>query len=96
MEVLPELPDGVLVGVHDVLWPDDYFPEWTDYNWSEQYLVAAHLLAEGEKTRCELAAHYVGRHADLTAVLAPMWDAIALPADARRGFALWLSTSGRG
>ena len=95
LEVLPDLPDGVLVGVHDILWPDDYLPEWTEYHWSEQYLVAAHLLAEGHNTRLELAAHYAGRHADLTGVLDPLWDEIALPADARRGFGLWLTTTNR-
>ena len=96
LEVLPELPGGVLVGVHDVLWPEDYLPEWTDYNWSEQYLAGVHLLAEGGRTRCELAANYVGGRPDLASILDPMWDGMSLPADARRGFALWLTTTNRG
>ena len=62
LDVLPSLPSGVLVGIHDILLPDDYLPMWTGYHWSEQYLMAAHLLAEGEKIQLELACSYITEH----------------------------------
>ena len=59
LQVLPQLPAGVLVGIHDVLWPEDYLPMWADFLWSEQYLVAAWLLGGGAGMEIELPAHYV-------------------------------------
>jgi predicted O-methyltransferase YrrM len=47
LDVLPRLPPGVLVGVHDVFLPYDYPPEWVKSYYSEQYLLAAYLLAGG-------------------------------------------------
>jgi hypothetical protein len=39
LDVLPELPDGVIVGIDDMLLPADYFPDWADRYYSEQYLL---------------------------------------------------------
>ena len=53
LEVLPSLPDGVVVGIHDVLWPDDYLPELTAFWWSEQYVLGAFCWAGPSGfTRC--------------------------------------------
>ena len=45
LEVLPRLAAGVLVGIHDILWPLDYAPGWAGYHFSEQYILGAYLLA---------------------------------------------------
>ena len=95
LEVLPELPAGVLVGVHDILLPDDYLPMWTEFYWSEQYLMGAWLLAEGSKVRLELAARYVTAYSELREIVAPLWEAPNLAEVDRRGFALWMTTTGR-
>lgn len=95
LDVLPSLPAGILVGVHDILLPDDYLPMWTEYCWSEQYLMAAHLLAEGATTQLELACSYVTEHSDLHRILDPLWEALSIDRLDRRGFALWFTTTGR-
>jgi predicted O-methyltransferase YrrM len=46
LEVLPRLPAGVLVHVHDVFLPDPYPPEWAWRGYNEQLLVGA-LIAGG-------------------------------------------------
>jgi hypothetical protein len=45
LEVVPRLPDGVTVHVHDVFIPEDYPQGWVraGFNWNEQYLVQAYL-----------------------------------------------------
>lgn len=96
LDVLPRLPDGVLVGVHDILLPDDYLPEWADFHWSEQYLVAAYLLARGTQVQVELPCWYVHAHSELNAILDPVWNTPELAALTHTGVALWLTTSGRG
>jgi hypothetical protein len=44
LEILPSLPPGVLVHIHDIFLPLDYPPEWNDRFYSEQYILAAMLL----------------------------------------------------
>ena len=56
LEVLPRLADGVLVGVHDVFLPYDYPRDFADRYYSEQYLLAAHLIAGNPRARAR-AAH---------------------------------------
>jgi hypothetical protein len=91
LDVLPELPRGVLIGVHDILLPDDYLPMWQRYWFSEQYLVAAYLLAEGEWLRPVLACNYASSHPELQKVFAPLWADPRMEGVDHRGFVLWLS-----
>jgi predicted O-methyltransferase YrrM len=58
--VLPLLPGGVLVHIHDIFLPDDYPAAWGWRNYNEQQGVAP-LLANG--WRPIFASHYVMRHA---------------------------------
>lgn len=87
LDVLPTLAAGVIVGVHDILLPDDYLPEWDQYWFSEQYLFAAYLLAGAPWIRPLLACNYASQQADLAAVLAPVLDAV--PGLDPRGFCFW-------
>lgn len=54
--VLPVLPGGVLVHVHDVFLPDDYPPNWEWRGYNEQLGVAA--LLQGRGFRLLWASHY--------------------------------------
>lgn len=47
LEILPDLPPGVLIQIHDVYFPFDYPEEWVvneHWGWNEQYLVQAFLM----------------------------------------------------
>jgi Methyltransferase domain len=44
LEMLPRLPEGVLVGIDDVFLPWDYPPTWAGRMYGEQYLLGALLL----------------------------------------------------
>jgi predicted O-methyltransferase YrrM len=90
LDVLPELSSGVLVGVHDILLPDDYLPEWAEHWFSEQYLLAAYLLGEAQWLEPVLACHYVSQHPRLSRVLSPLWQRLGVPERETRGFAFWL------
>jgi hypothetical protein len=45
-EVLPRLPAGVVVHVHDIVWPFEYSREWTYEGrmWNEAYVLRALLV----------------------------------------------------
>lgn len=90
LEVLPSLPDGVLVGIHDILLPADYFASWGDYLFSEQYLLAAYLLGVTPWLRPAFAAYWASCLSDTTAPLAVLWDALDDPHVDRRGWSYWL------
>lgn len=77
-EVVPRLPAGVLVGVHDVFLPRDYPPEYAARYYSEQYLLAAYLLGGGARLRLTLASNYAATRPDLYGIVAPIWSDPAL------------------
>jgi hypothetical protein len=91
LDVLPDLPDGVLMGIHDVLWPDDYFPGWSEYWWNEQYLLGALLLGEPSWLQPVLATYYASQHEELRHVLDPLWDDPRLARVSRWGVSFWLT-----
>jgi hypothetical protein len=91
LEVLPELMGGVLVHVHDVFLPFDYPREWSERYYSEQYLLAAWLLAEGRRFRVELPNMFVSHDPDLRRELDPLWTGNLAPIQ-RHGGSFWLRT----
>jgi len=94
LEVLPALPEGVLVGVHDVFLPADYPPSWRGRWYSEQYLLGAYLLADAPLVRPVLAAYYASGVAPLRDVLAPLWR--ELPGVHPLGTAFWFRVDSAG
>ena len=61
LDVIPRLPPGVLVHVHDISLPYDYGAviEIIDRFYSEQYILAAYLLAEGNHIQVLLPSLFV-------------------------------------
>ena len=59
LDVLPRLPAGVLVHVHDVTLPDAYPAEWAWRGYNEQLLVGA--LLQGGAYEIAFASHYAVR-----------------------------------
>lgn len=63
-DVIPRLPAGTLVHVHDVFLPFDYPPSYKRRLYGEQYVLFA-MLAAGGRFRTEFATHYMVReHGD--------------------------------
>ena len=68
--ILPTLPAGVIVQVHDIFLPDDYPVDWDWRGYNEQLGIAA-LLQEGSCWTVEFASHYaVTRMSDSVAASA--------------------------
>ena len=91
VDVLPNLPSGVLVGIHDIWLPDDYPPGFFELWWSEQYLLAAVLLADGgRRYDVVLPCYWASGVPSLAAELEPVWAQPSTVGVNRRGTALWL------
>jgi hypothetical protein len=90
--ILPGLPAGVIVHIHDVFLPDGYPAEWEWRGYNEQLGVAA--LIQGEGYRLVWASHYAAtRMAD--AVAASVAGRLQLKAGAKE-VSLWLVKTGAG
>jgi hypothetical protein len=70
--ILPMLPAGVLVHIHDIFVPFDYPDNYFERFYTEQYLLQA-LLAQSTKFEVVLATHYLSREhaAAMQAVFGP-------------------------
>lgn len=60
-QVLPNLPPGVIVHVHDIFTPYDYPTNYDSYCYTEQYLLQC-LLSGSERYRTILTTHYLSRN----------------------------------
>ena len=96
LEVLPMLPAGVLVGVHDIRLPDDYPQEFADRWYSEQYLLGCWLLAGSPRVQPVFAAAYVSRYTSIGALLDPLWTTPGFETVERHGDAFWFETGEAG
>jgi len=97
LEILPRVESGVLLHIHDIFLPEDYVPSWLQRYyphryWSEQYVLAASLLAGHAGYEIVLPSHYVGMNPRLSAVLEPFWDRVKPPRELTRGSSFWIET----
>jgi Methyltransferase domain len=92
LDVIPRLPPGVLVHVHDINLPYDY-DEILDRFYSEQYILAAYLLAEGNHIQVLLPNLFISYDQELKPILDPIWTLPGLRDLDRRGASFWFETS---
>jgi predicted O-methyltransferase YrrM len=90
LDVLPRLPAGVLVGIHDVMFPDDYGQGEIDEHWAVQYLLGAALVAGASRLRPVLPAWAISHTPRTDEILAPLWSQPGLRVAERFGSAFWM------
>lgn len=95
LEILPRLRPGVLVHIHDIFLPIDYKPWWLQRfyphrYWSEQYLLAASLLAGHSSYDIILPNHYVSMTPHLAKVLDTFWSEPQLADVPQSGCSFWI------
>ena len=91
LEVLPELPPGVIVHVHDVYLPYDYPPHAEGLMYNEQYLLAALLLGGGTWLEPAFPNYFVVQDPALSARLAPIWQALGTNAFPAPSNSFWFN-----
>jgi predicted O-methyltransferase YrrM len=91
LDVLPRLPDGVLVGIHDVTLPADYPPGWFGFHFNEQYLLACYLLAGAPWLRVELGVLFAASDPALSEVAAGLSAGLAERGVGWFGSGFWLT-----
>jgi Methyltransferase domain len=92
LDVLPALPAGVLVGIHDIYLPDDYPADIAGRYYSEQYMLAAYLLG-GADIEIVLPAWWASNDPALRGKLDGLWSRPGLGAVDRHGVSFWFTTT---
>jgi hypothetical protein len=90
LDVIPKLKPGVFVHFHDIFLPADYPPEWNDRWYSEQYLLACHLLAPVPAFEIVLANSFVSADPALHSMLAPLWTDPGMEGVEKHGCSFWV------
>ena len=89
LEVLPRLPSGILIHIHDIHLPYDYPPERALHYESEQYLLAVMLLGECNRYEIVLPNKFIMNDASLLNCLGGVWNSkqTTIP---KCGTSMWL------
>ena len=90
LEVLPKLPKGVIVHIHDIYLPFDYPQFMCDRFYSEQYGLAMYLLANSNKYQPILPNYFISEDKDLSKILNPIWKHSNLANVEHHGGSFWL------
>jgi hypothetical protein len=90
MEVLPNLPKGVIVHIHDIYLPYDYPQFMCDRFYSEQYGLAMYLMANPEKYQVLIPNYFVSEDKELSSIIENIWDHPNLENVEQHGGSFWL------
>jgi len=92
LDVLPQLKPGVVIHFHDILLPHDYPDMFSDWYWNEQYILAAYLLAAGDKVKILMPSAFMSYSPELKEAISPILeDWSASPDVWLSGGSLWFT-----
>lgn len=80
-ELLPLLPSGIIVHIHDIFTPFDYPDDWLNdryYLWAEQYIVEA-ILTNGNQWEIIAPLSWLSRDSEKFGSICPYFDATRTP-----------------
>jgi hypothetical protein len=90
VDVIPRLKPGVLMEIHDVMLPYDYPSEWIGRYYSEQYLLAAYLLAKGNRFDIVLPSFFISHDPEMRELLSPLWAKEQMKNVETHGVSFWI------
>lgn len=90
LELFPLLKKGVIVHVHDIYMPHDYPQFMCDRAYSEQYVLAAYILANPAKYFTICPNFFISEDAELKKILEPVWNHKTLETVEKHGGSYWL------
>ncbi|AOY82931.1 class I SAM-dependent methyltransferase [Moorena producens JHB] len=90
LDIFYKLKPGVIVEFHDIFLPYDYPQKWEKRHYSEQYVLAAYLLAEGSKFDIILPNAFIGYDPYLKAIMSSLWQSPEMTGVNKGGASFWL------
>ena len=92
LDILPRLKPGVAVHFHDIYLPLDYPPERAHWFYSEQYMLAASLLAGHKNYEVLLPNYYVTITPSVRHVVDEFWSRPEFATVSAAGGSFWIQT----
>jgi hypothetical protein len=74
LDLLPYLKKGVIIHIHDIYLPYDYPQALCDRYLTEQYMVAAFVMANPQRYKPIFAESFISEDKALLSKLDPIWD----------------------
>jgi Methyltransferase domain len=90
LDVLPRLKSDVYIEIHDIMLPYDYPANWIERYYSEQYLLAAYLLARGNLFDVILPNNFISNDKELHNILSSIWQSDKMQNIENHGVSFWL------
>lgn len=90
MEILPLLSKGVVVHIHDIYLSYDYPQFMCDRFYSEQYCLAAFIMANPQKYFTIFPSYFIAQDAELSNELSSFWQLENLRNVEQHGGSYWL------
>lgn len=89
LELLPQLPKGVIVQIHDIYLPYDYPQFLCDRYYSENYILGAVLLSNPQKYKIISPNFYISEEPKLAAIIKDFWQHPNLKGVEKHGGSFW-------
>jgi hypothetical protein len=89
LDVLPRLKSGVLVGIHDIFLPFDYFESWSERGYNEQYLLGCYLLSNPNYFDIQFGNFWISRRRMHAEPLKAIWEQLEDRVRDRMSSAFW-------
>lgn len=89
LEILPKLKSGVIVMIHDIHFPYDYPQDMCDRFYSEQYALAAVLLANPDRFRPIFPSYYIAMTEKISCIYESMWPETPTVPIEKHGTTFW-------
>lgn len=90
LEILPRLQPGVIVHIHDIYLPYDYPQFMCDRFYSEQYTLAAFILANPLRYSTLLPNYFISEDKELSDILLTIWNHPNLKDVEKHGGSYWM------
>ncbi len=90
LEIIPQLNSGVLVQIHDICLPYDYPEDWSNRYYSEQYLLAAYILGQGQLFDIILPNMFISHDPELIDILDPLRKKAQIEHLPKHGCSFWV------
>ena len=74
LDLLPYLAKGVIVHIHDIYLPYDYPQFMCDRFYSEQYVLAAFVIANPEKYKPIFPGIFISEDKELSTIISSIWE----------------------
>lgn len=90
LDIFPNLKSNILMHFHDIFLPYDYPPGWEDRYYSEQYILAAYLLADSNKFTISLPNYFILNDDELKKIISPLTERLGLKLTPESGGSFWV------